>query len=88
MSKLFAITLDNRGTADQPFGFVYLSTSSKEDTGAGRIGYGANRENPHPLALWPCRETPDSLDSIAIERVRTLLHETFPNLSPAPPVPS
>jgi hypothetical protein len=69
--------IDNRGSKDCPFGFVYIA-SGKEVT--GRIGFGSHAENKDPLALWACRETPGNLHPLTIDRARDALRSAFPHL--------
>lgn len=70
--------IDNRGTKGCPFGFVYIA-NGKHDY--ARIGFGSHRDNPDPLALWACHETPDNIDPITIDRAKMALAEAFPHLA-------
>ena len=70
--------IDNRGTNEQPFGFVYLVRGEEL---AGRIGYGAHRDNPDPLAVWACRETPHDVNALAVDAARGALAKAFPHLA-------
>lgn len=70
--------IDNRGSTDCPFGFVYLASGQHL---AGRIGFGSHREDSDPLAVWPCHETPDNITPLAIIRVREALAQAFPHLA-------
>jgi hypothetical protein len=74
------IGLDNRGTAQEPFGFVYLGTSISQQDDVGRVGFGSTRDNPDPLAIWPTRDTPDNISPLAIDRIRQFLASRFPHL--------
>jgi hypothetical protein len=69
--------VENRGTRDCPFGFIYIARGKELD---GRIGFGAHRENRDPLAVWACRETPDNLHPLTIEAAREALRSAFPHL--------
>jgi hypothetical protein len=68
---------DNRGTRDQPFGFVYFQCK-RHDVSA-RIGYGANRDNPHPLAIWDTANT-GPMDNGDRDAIRGYLAHAFPHL--------
>ncbi len=50
---------DNRGTAEHPFGRIYLSLK-KNGNVVGSLGYGSHRDNPDPYAVWPSNQTPTS----------------------------
>lgn len=47
--------LDNRGTHNQPFGFVYFRRG-RRDAGE-RIGFCASRADFHLLAVWNTTDT-------------------------------
>jgi len=70
--------IDNRGTSDQPFGFVYLVHNQERDLGELRIGFGAHSGNPDPLALWATKDTPHDLTHSDVTRVRAFLLAAFP----------
>lgn len=70
--------INNRGTDQVPFGFIYLMKGKHE---AGRVGFGAHKDDPNPLAIWPCKETPDDINRLDAERMREALAKTFPHLA-------
>lgn len=70
MAHATVTSIDNRGTAECPFGFVNLSDGS-------RVGFGSNRDNPKPLAIWSCRETRSDISGLTIYRVRDALAKRF-----------
>lgn len=71
------VGINNRGSGDRPYGFIYLAKGKRE---AGRVGFGAHRENPNSLAIWPCHETPDDINTVDVLRMRAALAEAFPRL--------
>jgi hypothetical protein len=75
----YPIIHDNRLTDAAPTGFVYLART-RQDAVCGRIGYGPHRDDPRPLAIWACRETPDDFRIDSFERVLTYLKRAFPHL--------
>lgn len=72
------VGIDNRGSKDCPFGFIYIAKGKEL---AGRIGFGSHRDNPDPLAIWPCHETPDNIGPIDVDRARGALAQAFPHLA-------
>lgn len=72
-NKWRVVSVNNRGTKDCPFGFVYFANET-------RIGFGAHRDNSDPLAIWACHQTPDDLPPYAAENARSALRDHFPHL--------
>jgi hypothetical protein len=73
--RYIPIGIDNRGTRDSPFGFVYLALPKSVEE-AGHVGYGGNRNNPDPLATWACRDTPGDAE----RQTWAYLGKQFPHL--------
>jgi hypothetical protein len=75
VSKREKVTgIDNRGTAETPFGFVNLSDGT-------RVGFGSHRDDPNPLAIWWCRDTAQDIHPLTVESVRIALARKFPTLA-------
>lgn len=72
------VGIDNRGSKDQPFGFIYIARGKHFE---GRLGFGSHRDNPHPLAIWACRETPCDINALDVDRARDALDRAFPHLA-------
>ena len=70
--------IDNRGTKDCPFGFVYLAKGKEV---MGRLGFGSHAEDKNPLAIWPCNQTPHDLNWLTAARAREALAQAFPHLA-------
>ncbi len=70
--------IDNRSpVAERPFGYVVLLLGGSV---AGRVGFGASRENPGQLTIWHTRETPSDIGPMVVGRVRRALADAFPQL--------
>jgi hypothetical protein len=80
MASYHVIGCDNRGTWDCPFGRVYLARTKKGNI-VGSLGYGANKDNPKPLAVWRSTDTPDKIDLTTSERAGAFLATTYPHLA-------
>ena len=80
MNDYYPVNHDNRLTETNPCGFVYLAPRGGGEV-VGRVGYGASRSDPRPLAVWPTRETPTDMTRESLSRVEAYLARAFPALA-------
>ncbi len=83
--RYYIVGHDNRGTAECPFGRIYLSLKKGGEV-VGSIGYGQTRECQNPYAVWPTNSTPtEGRDPSLRHRAETYLRICFPGLRPVNP---